>query len=70
MLRSLTIGFLAANEGISVLENTARCGIPLPKKLIAALEQLRGECVPEVEKPPDGEDPDPEEPYEGDGSGD
>ena len=43
VLRSLTIGFLAANEGISVLENTARCGIPWPKKLMAALEQLRGD---------------------------
>ena len=70
VLRSLTIGFLAANEGISVLENTARCGVRWPNKLMAALEQLRGECDPDTEKPPDGEDPDPDEPYDGDGSGD
>lgn len=43
VLRSLTIGFLLANEGISALENSARCGAPVPKRLIKALEQLRGE---------------------------
>jgi len=41
VLRALTVGFLLANECISVLENAGRCGIPLPKKLIAVLEQLR-----------------------------
>ena len=44
VLRSLSIGFLMANEGISVLENAARCGVPLPKRLIKALEQLTGEA--------------------------
>lgn len=43
VLRSLSIGFIMANEGISVLENAGRCGVRLPKKLMAALEQLRGE---------------------------
>ncbi len=42
VLRALTIGFLLANECISVLENAGRCGIPLPAKLMSALEQLRG----------------------------
>lgn len=41
VVRSLTIGFLLANEGISVLENCGRCGIPLPKKLLEVLEQIR-----------------------------
>lgn len=41
VLRNLTIGFLLANEGISVLENCGRCGVPLPQKLIDVLEQLR-----------------------------
>lgn len=41
VLRALTIGFLLANECISVLENAGRCGIPLPQKLLAVLEQLR-----------------------------
>ena len=43
VLRSLAIGFLMANEGISVLENAARCGVRFPKRLLNALEQLRGE---------------------------
>ena len=50
VLRSLSIGFLMANEGISVLENAARCGVRMPERLIKALEQLRGE---NKEKPPD-----------------
>ena len=29
VLRALTIGFLLANESISVLENCGRCGVPL-----------------------------------------
>ena len=41
VLRALTIGFLLANESISVLENCGRCGIPLPKKLLDVLEQLK-----------------------------
>lgn len=43
VLRNAVMGFLVANEGLSILENTARCGVPWPKKLVAALEQLRGE---------------------------
>lgn len=43
VLRSAAIGFLMANEALSVLENAARCGVRLPHKLIKALEQLRGE---------------------------
>ena len=43
VMRSLSIGFLMANEGISVLENCARCGIRMPERLLKALEQLRGE---------------------------
>ena len=41
VLRALTIGFLLANESISVLENCGRCGIPLPKRLLEILEQLK-----------------------------
>lgn len=41
VLRNLTIGFLLANEGISILENCGRCGVPLPQKLVDVLEQLR-----------------------------
>lgn len=42
-IRALVIGFLMANEGLSVIENCARCGLPIPQKLIAALEQLKGD---------------------------
>ena len=42
-LRNAVIGFLVANEGISLLENTARCGVRWPKRLIDVLEQLREE---------------------------
>ncbi|MBP5362848.1 MAG: phage holin family protein [Ruminococcus sp.] len=39
--RSAVIGFYLANEGISILENAARLGLPLPKKLTAVLKQLK-----------------------------
>lgn len=40
-IRSLVIGFYIANEGISILENTGRLGVLLPKKLIDILSQLK-----------------------------
>ena len=39
--RSMVTGFYIANEGISVLENAAELGLPLPKKLITVLKQLK-----------------------------
>ena len=39
--RSAVIGFYLANEGISILENAAELGLPLPKKLIVVLKQLK-----------------------------
>lgn len=68
VLRSLAIGFIMANEGISVLENAARCGVRFPQRLMNALEQLRGED--EYNPPTYSEDGDPDEPYDNDGSGD
>ena len=41
--RSAVIGFYAANEGLSILENAGRLGMPLPKKLRQMLEQLHEE---------------------------
>ncbi len=41
VLRNAVIGFLIANEGLSILENAAACGIALPSKLIDALKQLQ-----------------------------
>lgn len=39
--RSAVIGFYIANEGISILENAGKIGLPLPEKLLDVLEQLR-----------------------------
>ena len=41
VLQGIAVGFLIANEGISILENCARCGIPIPERLIRALEQIK-----------------------------
>lgn len=42
-LRSVAALFYIANEGISLLENGARLGVPMPKKLIDVLVQLKSE---------------------------
>lgn len=41
IIRTATIFFYLANEGLSILENAGKLGIPLPSVLSAALEQLR-----------------------------
>jgi Phage-related holin (Lysis protein) len=41
ILRTLTIGFFIANEGLSILENAAILGVPIPTQLKDALEVLR-----------------------------
>lgn len=40
-IRTLVIYFFVANDGLSILENVAKMNIPLPKKLIDVLEQLK-----------------------------
>lgn len=35
--------FYIANEGISILENAGKLGLPLPKKMVTILEQLKSE---------------------------
>ena len=42
-LMTAVILFFAANEGISILENAARLGLPIPRKLRDILEQLNKE---------------------------
>ena len=39
-VRTAVICFYLSNEGISLLENAARLGLPVPEKLKAALAQL------------------------------
>ena len=41
-LRSAVICFYLSNEGLSVLENAAGLGLPVPEKLKSALSQLHG----------------------------
>ena len=38
--RSMVIMFYLANEGISIIENVGRCGVPIPEKLKIILKQL------------------------------
>ena len=41
-LRSAVICFYLSNEGVSVLENAGRLGLPIPEKLKDILSQLHG----------------------------
>lgn len=52
--RSAVIGFYIANEGISILENAGELGLPLPKKLIAVLKQLKSKDDESEDKDNDG----------------
>ena len=40
MLRSAVIFFYVANEGISILENAGRMGLPVPEKMKGVFRQL------------------------------
>ena len=40
VLRTAVIFFYISNEGISIIENAGRIGLPIPQKLKAVLEQL------------------------------
>ena len=41
--RVLVIWFFIGNEGLSIIENAANSGVPVPKKLRDTLEQLKNE---------------------------
>lgn len=41
VLRTAVIFYYLSNEGISILENASRLGLPVPEKLKNVLEQLR-----------------------------
>ncbi len=41
IFRTLVAYFYIANEGISIIENIARLGVPIPKKIVEILEQLK-----------------------------
>ena len=44
VLRTAVIFFYLSNEGISIIENVALIGLPVPKKLKEVLEQLHEEA--------------------------
>jgi len=39
--RLAVIGFYAANEGLSIVENAALLGLPFPQALLAVLERMK-----------------------------
>jgi len=43
VLRTAVIFFYISNEGISIIENSGRIGLPIPEKLKTVLEQLNKE---------------------------
>ena len=47
--------YYIANEGISILENTALMGVQYPAFVRKALESLREKSDPPEDKPPDGD---------------
>lgn len=40
-LRYIIISFYLANEGISIIENASKLGVPIPQKIKEILEQLK-----------------------------
>ena len=71
ILRTAVIFFFLSNDGLSILENAAHLGLPIPARLKAVLEQLhhRSEKSGDAELVPKGEEGKPPEiegePYTG-----
>ena len=53
-IRTAVIFFYLSNEGISILENASRIGLPFPEKLLRVLKELK----PEEEEKNDKDDKD------------
>ncbi len=49
VLRTAVIFFYLSNEGVSLVENAAHLGLPVPEKLKAVLEQLHDRAVKDGE---------------------
>ncbi len=49
VLRTAVIFFYISNEGVSLLENAAHLGLPVPEKVKAVLEQLHDRAEKENE---------------------
>lgn len=50
ILRTAVLFFYLSNEGVSILENAAHLGLPIPEKLKVILEQLHGRAEKEGEQ--------------------
>ncbi len=46
--RLAVIGFYAANEGLSIVENAALLGLPFPRGVLMMLEKMRDQEMKEV----------------------
>lgn len=56
VIRTAVIFFYLSNEGVSILENAGRLGLPIPTKLKSVLAQLRDDAEgEESEESEDGE---------------
>jgi toxin secretion/phage lysis holin len=55
VLRTAVIFFYLSNEGISLLENAAHLGLPVPEKLKLVLEQLHNRAEIDEDKKEDNE---------------
>ena len=42
-VKTIVVWFFAGNEGLSIIENAAKAGVPIPRKLRDTLEQLSNE---------------------------
>ena len=49
VLRTAVIFFYISNEGVSILENAAHLGLPVPEKIKVVLEQLHGRSAKDGE---------------------
>ena len=50
VLRTAVIFFYISNEGVSLLENAAHLGLPVPEKIKAVLEQIHNRAEKEERK--------------------
>lgn len=64
VLRTAIIFFYLSNEGVSLMENAAHLGLPIPQKLKAVLEQLHNRAETEDEKDAPETLPEPDDDYE------
>ena len=55
ILRTAVIFFYLSNEGISLVENAAHLGLPVPEKLKLVLEQLHDRSKKEFDKTNEGD---------------